>query len=288
MRVPYVVEVNGSTDDALLAHPRLAPLASVLRGLAQLQLGGASGLIAVTPGLEIWAREVAGRPVPSTWLPNGAELRLQSRRAKPDTPPYAVFVGKLAPWQGIVQLLEAAAHGDWPQELRLVIVGDGAHAELVAKNAATLSHVEYRGAQSRKDAQDILSRAVMSISTQSVSLARNKRGVSPLKVAESLMLGVPVVVSSVNVSAQDISAAHVGSLVTRDEPQQLAAAVKDLWAMVNRQPSVRDRAAKLAVDKLSWEEIGRKTYMFMTSVVPSLAPESGHSRSVGPYDQEHP
>lgn len=64
-----------------------------------------------------------------------------------DTPglpqPYKVFFGSFAPWQGISTLLRASS--GWPEDLPLVVVGDGALRSEVERAALPLRRSRRRG-----------------------------------------------------------------------------------------------------------------------------------------------
>jgi glycosyltransferase involved in cell wall biosynthesis len=133
-----------------------------------------------------------------------------------------------------------------------------------------LAHVEYLGQLDRRDAQDILSRATLSLSPQAVALPRNSHGVSPLKVAESLMFGVPVVLSRVNVSANDIDEADVGCITMSDRGTELAIAVATLFEKTRRDPEIRDRASAFALSNLSWSRVGIETVEYVRALCTRL------------------
>jgi glycosyltransferase involved in cell wall biosynthesis len=260
--VPYVLEVNGTSEDIVTAYPGLAKVRPALKWLTSLEFRGASHIIVVSPGLVTWARRMARDRTPVSYLPNGAPDALSERRRAPDSPPYAVFVGELAGWQGIDTLLRAAQSPQWPADLDLVVVGSGASAEAVAE-ASSSGRIRYKGRLGRNEAWDVLAGAVMSISPQTGRLARNRLGVTPLKVSESLMLGVPVVASDLPGQAELLNGAPSSVVVEPDLPEAFAEAVRQLAE------TSHDRAAisRYGVDNASWSRTARETGTILEGVV---------------------
>lgn len=253
-RIPYVLEINGTHEDIVLAHPRLALLSKFLGCLTAWEFRGASHIIAVSPGLSAWASDLSNRRVPVTWMPNGAPEGLARQRADATDPPYVVFVGGLAAWQGIDTALAARRSPAWPNDVKLVVVGSGLEESSVT-HAAAQGLVDYRGQLDRSEAQKVMARAAVSISPQTARLSRNRLGVTPLKVAESLMLGVPVVVSNLPGQAEIVAGSPGGRVVAPDSPNELARAVAVMMAF----PSDRDAIAHYAIESLSWGAVSDRT-----------------------------
>lgn len=249
--VRTVLEVNGTHDDLLIAHRRLSFLERPLLLATRLEFRLATALVAVTPGLERWILELA--PGSRTmWRPNGAEGALRHRSRTAQAPPYAVFIGEFARWQGLSTLLGARTSPAWPSDLGLVLIGSGADEGLV-EEAADRGLVTYHGRLPREEALPILAGASMSISPQTGSIRRNKYGVTPLKVAESLMLGVPVVASDLPGQREILVSSPVSRLFEADDALGLARAAADL----SRVDVDREAISAYAQEHLAWESVGK-------------------------------
>jgi glycosyltransferase involved in cell wall biosynthesis/thymidylate kinase len=57
----------------------------------------------------------------------------------------ALYAGRLADCKGLVELIDAAKHADWPDGLRLVIAGDGPWADKLGQQAEGCPHIEMVG-----------------------------------------------------------------------------------------------------------------------------------------------
>ncbi|WP_341359224.1 glycosyltransferase family 4 protein [Georgenia sp. M64] len=253
MRKPYVLEVNGTADDIVLNHPSLNIFSPWLRRATRWQIRHAAHVVAVAPGLADWVDLNSGGRVPVTFLPNGAPDAIVGLRSAPESPPYVVFVGELAEWQGVDTLIEARRSTLWPSELELVIVGSGRLSPLVEK-AGGDGIISYCGRLDRDAANSAMARATVSVSPQTRRVARNLLGVTPLKVAESLMLGVPTVVSDLPGQAEIVRDAPHCRVFEADDPSSLAREIK---AASHASLQERDEIAQYGMERLSWRGISR-------------------------------
>ena len=243
-----VVEVNGPEDDWVAAWPVLGRVRWLLRRLIRSVLRRADAVIVVTEGLGRWVVNVAGPQVKVEVVPNGVDtLRFAPvPRSRSTAAPYAVFVGELAPWQGIDDLIGAFGHPDWPDGLDLVVAGTGAGERLLTDAARvdgrTLRHL---GLVPHDEVPSLLGGAAVVLVT---SRDRGATGIAPLKLFEALAMGVPVVASDV----PDIPRYHRGPLVAPGDVAGWARAVADVVA--GRQQPDEGRAADH-----SWDDRARRT-----------------------------
>ena len=249
-----VLEVNGTSDDLLNENPALHRASWLIQRLATWTLRAGHHVVVVSPGLVDWVRQQAPK-VPVTFLPNGADAGLASRARPRSEPPYAVFVGELARHQGVPTLLAACISEEWPSGLPLVVVGSGALQSEVER-AADGRRIVYRGRLEQAQAHDVLAGAAVSISPQSALVARNRLGVTPLKVAESMMLGTPVVGSRLPGLTQVVEGSGYGAVVEPDDPAALARAVGAAAALPE---AGRQDLRRYAMAHLSWDAVGRRT-----------------------------
>lgn len=245
-----VLEVNGGLGDIQVAHPGVRPFAPLLRLLTRIEFRLAHSIICVSPGLHSWARQIAPARVDVSWARNGADVGLARRRKPATRPPFACFIGALAPWQGIELLLDAAASPDWPLDVHLHVAGDGRLAELVRKTALDLPHVHYHGRLPRERALELLASSSVSLCIPSSDLERNKINGIPFKLAESLMLGVPVVASPLRHQVDTVQLVQ-GGVAANETAREVALAVGGIV----REAKEVDRAALSARSStcLSWD-----------------------------------
>ena len=149
----------------------------------------------VTSGLGEWAARTAGRAVPTTVIPNGADptrFHPGATGGPADLPDrYAVFVGELAPWQGIDELVAAFAHDDWPWGLHMVVAGTGVEEHRLAEAPDCPDRrLHHLGRIPHDQVPGLLSGAAVALIT---SRDRVGTGIAPLKLFEALACGSPVV-----------------------------------------------------------------------------------------------
>jgi glycosyltransferase involved in cell wall biosynthesis len=285
--IPAVLEVNGCHLDAVLAYPWLRPLAWFLKTVGRMSFRSAGALITVTDPLRSWLEgESGGRPV--YLIPNGANTELFRPEAcsQQEFPwPYVIFVGALARWQGIDTAVTAASKPEWPDEVRLVIVGDGEMRDTVLEAARRNQKIIFQGKRPYKMIPGLISRAIAGLVPMNYGMGRSNLGLSPLKLYETLACGVPAIVSRFPGQAEFVAGNACGLVVPPEDPSSLAAAVRELYEnpIQTREMGVRGRFAILAGH--SWDHRAAST----EEVLRCLVTEDSESRiSRKSESLEHP
>ena len=166
---------------------------------------------------------------------------------------YAVFVGGLTKWHGVTTMLAAVNSPDWPKDLSLVIVGDGAGAEQVRLAAASDPRVVHLGRQPYRGVPGIMAGARMGLVPISDPDGRSSAGgVAPIKLFETLSCGVPVIVTELPGQADLVREQNCGLVVSVDDAQGLAQAVARLAANPNDAAAMGARGAELVRLGHSW------------------------------------
>lgn len=141
----------------------------------------------------------------------------------------------------------------------LLVAGDGKLLpEVQRAEVVDGSKVRSYGRLGREDAQQLLASAAVSLSPQGRDWDGNKWGASPIKVAESLVLGVPVVVSDVNASTAIVSGESLGEVHEADNADDLALKVSQVLPM-GVQTRERDRISKVGAAHFTWESVAKRT-----------------------------
>jgi len=186
-----VLSVQGALDPDVMDG---VPVARAWARLNRHTLRQAHGVITVTAGLAETLRPLLrSEATPLAVIPNGINAPTHAATPAQATWPYAVFVGNLAAWQGIEEMLEATRHPSWPAELRLVIVGDGSQEELVSAEGGRV--VVPLGRLPRDEAMSWLAGAVFAFSLQDPHSGAAAGGYWPYKILEAAAAGVPTIAS---------------------------------------------------------------------------------------------
>lgn len=270
-RRPVFHEINGPYGDVFLAHPGAARFRRLITGLQRWQYRHATGLIAVTDGLADWARaESRGRPV--TVISNGANtdiFRPDATTTRSLPARYAVFAGGLTVWHGVDMMRAAVADPAWPEDLPLVVAGDGPKRAEVEAAARETGRVLPLGVVPYREVPGIMAGACAGLVTITDPDGRSSLGgVAPLKLFELMACGVPVVVTDLRGQADLVRHEECGVVVPVGDGPALARAIRTLAADPAAAQAMGERGAAAARVRHSWAERARETRAFIELCLP--------------------
>lgn len=257
--VPLILECNGGHDDLYQAWPAARPLARLVDAASEWQYRHADRTIAVTPELGEWLRAMTGRA--ATVVPNGAntDIFTPDAHGRPDLPErYAVFFGAFAPWQGISTALDAVRQPEWPAEVSLVVVGDGAERPAVEASVAAGDPVLYLGRLPYAEVAGVVAGAVASLIPKNQP-DRGAQGLAPLKLFESLSCGTPVVVSRTGGMDTLVDAWRCGLSFPAGDAVALARSVSTLASDPETARVMGARGREHVVAEASWRVRAHET-----------------------------
>ena len=229
-RIPVFHEINGPYEDVFVTHPSLNRLRSILIPMQRLQYKWANGLIAVTKELQDWANKEAERN-DCAFISNGANTDLfKPGLPKPEDAPdqYVAFFGGLTRWHGVPIMLEAVGSKEWPERVKLLIIGDGQETPQVRKRAALNDRIVFLGRRPYKEVAAYVTNALAGLVIINNPESRSSTGVLPLKLYETLACGVPAIVTDLPGQANLVRDNDCGLVISQDDPEALASAVNAL------------------------------------------------------------
>ena len=250
-----IQEVNGPATDIFDAWPQLRRLRRLLALVGRAQVRLADEIVVVTPGLEAYLRAETGRERGYHVIGNGANVDVFHPLAgagPPDRPPYVVFVGALASWQGIDTILRAAHATAWPRGVDLVVAGDGIERELVTTAAREDPRIRWLGTIPYEDSASLVAGSLAAL-VPMADVPRSRYGLSPLKLFEAMACGVPVVASDLPGLGDVVRQHDCGVTFRAGDADELAGAVGRLARDREeaREMGLRGRAAASA--QYSWD-----------------------------------
>jgi len=254
--IPVVQEINGPYEDLFIAWPFTKKLSGLITRLVRHQYRLSDALITVTPDLGDWLRREVGHKQIHI-IPNGANTDLFKPGAISTTrapEPYALFFGALAPWQGIDTMLKAVDLSLWPEDVSLVIVGEGAAKNQVQNISKQNRKIVYLGKVPYKSMPGIISDAMVCLSTQSNTMGRSETGLFPLKLFESLACGVPVAVTDFPGQSDLVKKYKCGLVIPHDDPEALADAVAYFFRNPKESKLMGRRGSKAVNLEHSWDK----------------------------------
>lgn len=271
--VRVVQEVNGPYEDLFIAWPWTRRFARVFVSLMRSQLRWADAVIAVTPQLASWVRkEIGAAEVKVAVVPNGVDTDVFHAAAGPDAStrlqgPYVIFFGSLWPWQGIETMLAAVERDNWPEDVSLVIVGDGAEREKIEAAANRVPRIKYLGPQPQKRMPALVAGSVAALSPKTGPY--RETGLFPLKVLETLACGVPVIVTDFPGMADMVVKGRCGLVIPPEDPAALASAVAYLYAHPDERTMMGTLGRRLVEAEHSWDRRAEDTSALLESLLGS-------------------
>lgn len=268
-KLPVVHEINGKPADIGVTYPLLKPLGPVFAWLYRMQYRMAARLIAVTDGLAAWARTFAGHDRVSI-VSNGANTEL----FRPDGPRgeiegrYVIFVGGLVAWHGVGTMLAALGEPTWPDDVRLVVVGDGIERSKLEAEASN-PKLLWLGRRPYNEVPALIRGALASLCVIEDQDGRSASGVAPLKLFEAMACGVPVIASNLPFQAQIVRDNDAGTIVPSGSPSAIASAVAELTATPERTLALGRNGADYVAREASWHQRGRQVDGILRSLVPT-------------------
>ena len=256
LQVPFVLEVNSPLPEEAQRFRSLAnePLA---RGIAQLLLREADGIVCVSEEVASWVVSLRGHDEGVRVVLNGVNPDIFSPQIceRPDFlppgRPIVAFAGSFRPWHGLDGLLEAFERllSQEKVEAELLCIGDGPmrrpfEEEVQARGLSKRVHV------TGQISQEEVSR-YLSFATLAVAPYPDLEGFyfSPLKIFEFLAMGLPVVASDIGQVRTLVPHRRHGLLCPAGDPGLLAAALAEL---------LRDPQAARAMGKAGREWVLRE------------------------------
>lgn len=252
LRGKLVIHImNGFVHDASTTHGMSAVAQAIAEISFRLQFRLASHVVAVT-------REIADsisarfRTNGVTVIANGVDT--SAYRPAPRTGegrPYAVYPSSLAPWHDTDTIFAAVANPAWPEDLDVVIVGDGASTELVCARTKGGGRVRYLGLLSTSRLREVMQQAEMGLCLVRRINSRNVNEVYPLKLFEMMACGLPVIVTDLPGQRDVIADSGAGAIVPELDAAALACAVRAIHMRTDRE-AIGTTGAAYVASRYSW------------------------------------
>ena len=268
-RIPVIQEVNGPYEDLFIAWPLTNKFRSFFKWLMLTQLKWSDGIIVVTPQLKDWLyKEIGKREI--YIVPNGANTDIFNPNAINNykiPKPYIVFFGSLAAWQGIDTLLVAANSSEWPEELKLVIMGDGIERTKIEKAAEQNPKIIYLGKISYKNVPGVITNSISGLSPKNNKGGRSNTGLYPLKLFETLACGVPIIVTDFPGQASLVRRYRCGLVIMPDDPKALVDAISYLFYNSSKRKIMGKRGREIIEREHSWDKRAEDTDKILLQIL---------------------
>jgi glycosyltransferase involved in cell wall biosynthesis len=281
LKIPYVVEINAIVEEEkalLTGEGDRASFKRFRKNMRTRFFQEAALLVAVTPGIKEHIHTLYDVPKERiAVVPNGANTELfkpmdrghciKELNLKEDKQ-YICFTGNLAPWQGLIHMVDAM-----PRILKVrentvfLIVGGGKEKEALEKRTRELKMednilftgwVDYEKVPVYINAGDVC--------VAPLAEGREKSGSSAIKIYEYLACGKPVVASDVPY-LDFLEKEECGILVPRNDKTALARMILTLLSKPERAKSMGKSGRELVLDRYSWNTTAKRINELLTNAI---------------------
>ncbi len=275
-KIPFIVEINGLTDKEkalqnISTKSGIIP-AKLRRKIWRRLFKSAGQIVVVSHGLKrALSAEYGLDSEKVTVVYNGANTQLfkpmDSVKCKEElglNPKYRYvgFVGNLAPWQGVEQLIEIAPKVmDKVPETRFIVVGSGMLKPQLQKSAKKLGirdkiiftdFVPYESVPKYINSFEVCAAPFSGIE-------RNvKYSFSAIKLYEYMACGKPIVTTDVVGIKKEIRDQNLGKVVEADDLDGLAVSIIELMQDSKLRSDIGNRARTWVASEHSWENVAKR------------------------------
>jgi len=270
--IPVVQEVNGTYTDLYVAYPGAKLFRAALDVLQRSQYRAADAIVAVTQKLREWVvSETMPQTVRVEVVSNGANIGTFSPTAKSvaNLPAkYVVFFGGLTRWHGTDDMSACVFSAHWPDDVSLVVAGDGDGAESLRTIAKYQPRLLILGRVPYKDIAGIVCGSLGGVIPIGDPNGRSSAaGLAPLKLFETLACGVPAIVTDFPGQADLVREHGCGLVYTSGDADALAKAVAVLEGDRDAAREMGARGRKLVEEKYAWRVLAEQTHRLLADLV---------------------
>lgn len=205
-------------------------------------------------------------------LPNAVNLEvIEGFRLRAQRKPYIVVARHLYEKCGVHVALEAFSKASIPENIKLVIIGDGDQRDALKKQAFDLgvsSRVVFLGKKPYDISLATISEAMLSI-VPSIPVGNYIEATS-LTMLESLALGVPLIASDIGGLKQVLSGTNAGVLVAAGDVCQLVSAIEN----VIKNPEVASELSQNSIALIELKHSSSYWFIHQMEFITSIVEDS--------------
>ncbi len=191
-------------------------------------------------------------------IPNGAHPSW-ARLTKPDwqKTPQLLYVGSLAPWQGLQDVISSLKKLHKHHDFRLKVVGPGRKAWLKYLHQLTRQYkvdglVEFLGEVSPDSLPEVIEESHICLAPLRRDLRNRIQGCSPIKVFEYMMAGRPTLSTQLPCVREIIQHQEDGLLVSANRSHRIYQGLQELLSNPEYAQQLGNSAQKRALQQFSW------------------------------------
>jgi len=172
-------------------------------------------------------------------LPSGIDTRYEKQ---------IIFAGRLSKEKGILTILQVAKN--LPEDIHLLIIGDGPEKEIVSESVKNNKNIHYLGFQPKEKTIPLIRGSKLLIQPSLVE------GISAT-LLEAMACKTPVIVTNIGGNVELFENDKTGVLIEPENSEELLRKIKFLLNNPIKSKQISDSAFE-QVQKYNWSNIGKK------------------------------
>lgn len=287
LKIPLVVEINGLTDKErklqnIAGKKRLIPTSMRMR-IWRHFFKSVSKVVVVSEGLKKGLTEEYGIDREKiTVIYNGANtdlfkpldrVKCMEDLALEENFRYIGFIGNLAPWQGVEQLISIAPKiFKSNPNTRLLIVGDGFLGKKLrqqAKDLGIIDKVIFTGFVPYESVPKYINSFEIATAPFNAIERNLKYSFSAIKLYEYMACGKPLVTTDVCGIKKEIRELDLGRVVKADDLEELTQSLFELLDNEKLRTELGDRARSWVASEHSWKNVAQRVTAVCNDVIAS-------------------
>lgn len=268
--VPLIVEINGIISEELKMVGVPKPFIHSFKLFEKITCRSSKKIVVVTKGIKNTIQKDYKIPQNSiVVIHNGVNtdlfkpMDINKTRALLGfdlSSYYIVFVGYLAPWQGVDYLIESIPLIlNKLENVKLLIVGEGPkrqRLEQMVKEKKLESNVIFTGRVAYEDVPKYINAGDICVAP----FVKAKGDLSPLKIYEYLACGKPVVASNVEGVGNFVSKSKSGIATEPQDPRKLAGSILSLLTNEGLREEMGRNGRKIVTEEYTWDLVARMVW----------------------------
>jgi len=164
-------------------------------------------------------------------------------------------------------MLNAVQLLDWPEDIKLVIAGDGTEKSKILHHQKINDRIQYLGKIAYREIPGLITHSIACLCVKNNITDQFSSGFSPLKVFETMSCGCSIIVSDYPYMADLVRYFNCGIVIPPNDPLSLAKAVDFLRRNRNAAKKMGENGRRAILECHNWMTRSVDTYNVIKNIL---------------------